>query len=198
MSRSKSNEKTTADTKTTAESGPKDEKLAGAGMEPGKCESEPVNPVPIEPRPGPYEPGELDAVPYGSGNPLPVPELVADHRLAQPDYPLDIHCTARDPDGIVPKTYLLEFFTAIAGAATIGGRLEINFQSGPLVAHGVNGVTNEALIAIVLDRLRHMQLTCYSTIENSRAIEALELALAHLHMRTLDRRMRGVEGLYKK
>lgn len=70
----------------------------------------------------------------------------------------------------------------------------IRFQKGPVKEFGVNGVTDEALLAIVLDRLRGFQTTPYSCRENSLAITKLEEALHWMMHRSIARQRRGVEG----
>lgn len=71
---------------------------------------------------------------------------------------------------------------------------KVNFQKGPIKENGVNGVHNEDLIAIVLDRLQSFQDSPYSCRENALAITKLEEALMWLRKRTDDRKKRGVEG----
>lgn len=73
-------------------------------------------------------------------------------------------------------------------------RLEVPFQNGPIPEFGVNGVTNEALLAIVIDRLRGFQSGPFSCRENALAITKLEEAMHWLHARTHSRSLRGVEG----
>lgn len=75
-----------------------------------------------------------------------------------------------------------------------GAELVIEFQNGPIKEAGHNGVTGEALIAVVLDRLRRFQSGKYSARENALAITKLEEALHWLHHRTRARLARGVEG----
>lgn len=71
------------------------------------------------------------------------------------------------------------------------------FQNGAINEVGVNGITHEALIAIVLDRLRAFQGGPYACRENALAITKLEEAQHWLHHRTLVRMSRGVEGTMK-
>ena len=59
---------------------------------------------------------------------------------------------------------------------------------------GPNGVTHEALLEVVLDRLRAFQKGKCSCRENAIAITHLETALLFLQQRTRDRMRRGVEG----
>jgi len=74
----------------------------------------------------------------------------------------------------------------------------LQFQNGPIPEVGINGLSNEALIAIVIDRLQGFNKGAYSCRENSLAITKLEEAMHWLHHRTLDRMGRGVEGSYQK
>jgi len=70
----------------------------------------------------------------------------------------------------------------------------ILFQNGPIGVAGVNGVTNEVLLAIVADRLRSFQSGDYPCDENAHALTRIEAALDILKGRTLARMLRGVEG----
>lgn len=72
------------------------------------------------------------------------------------------------------------------------------FQNGPIGEVGVNGVTQEALLAIVIDRLRSFQAGPFSCRENAIALTKCEEALLWLKKRTLDRMARGVEGTNQK
>lgn len=73
-------------------------------------------------------------------------------------------------------------------------KCELNFQNGGLKEVGVNGITDQALIAIVLDRLRSFNDGQFRCRENSVAITKLEEALMWLEKRGNDRAKRGVEG----
>jgi len=68
------------------------------------------------------------------------------------------------------------------------------FQNGPIAEAGVNGITHEALLAIVADRLRCFQAGPYACAENVFTLALIEEALMWLHKRTRDRMARGVEG----
>lgn len=70
----------------------------------------------------------------------------------------------------------------------------INFQNGPIKEYGVNGVMNEDLIAIVIDRMRGFQSGDYACRDNALALTKLEEALMWLRNRTNSRETRGVEG----
>src|SRR5438270_287070 len=68
------------------------------------------------------------------------------------------------------------------------------FQKGPIRENGVNGISDEALLAVVRDRLEGFQAGPYKSRENALAITKIEEALHWLNHRTGERRRRGVEG----
>jgi hypothetical protein len=70
----------------------------------------------------------------------------------------------------------------------------ISFQNGPIGETGPNGLTQEVLIAICLDRLRSFQEGDFRCRENALAITKLEEAQHWLFHRTRARMERGVEG----
>jgi len=72
----------------------------------------------------------------------------------------------------------------------------ILFQKGAIKEHGVNGVMNEDLIAMVVDRLESFQNSPFKCRENALAITKLEEALHWLRHRTTKREKRGVEGTH--
>lgn len=75
---------------------------------------------------------------------------------------------------------------------------DINFQNGPIQETGVNGISGEALLAVVIDRLRSFQAGEYKCRENAVALTKLEESLMWLQKRTRDRLARGVEGTNQK
>ena len=75
-------------------------------------------------------------------------------------------------------------------------RQVVLFQNGPISEAGVNGLTQEALLAIVIDRLRSFQSGPYSCRENAIALTHCEDALMWLQRRTRARIARGVEGTH--
>lgn len=75
---------------------------------------------------------------------------------------------------------------------------QISFQNGPIKEYGVNGVSQEALLAILIDRLRSFQAGPFACRENAIALTDLENALMWLQKRTRDRLARGVEGTNQK
>lgn len=73
---------------------------------------------------------------------------------------------------------------------------KIHFQEGAIKEHGVNGVCNEDLIAMVIRRLQGFQDSEFKCRENSVAITKLEESLMWLRKRTMDREARNVEGTH--
>ena len=76
--------------------------------------------------------------------------------------------------------------------------LPIKFQNGPIKEAGVNGVMNEDLLAILIDRMRGFQSGDYACDANKHALYYLENALTALRERTDEREARGVEGTHEK
>ncbi len=74
--------------------------------------------------------------------------------------------------------------------------MEVPFQNGAIGEAGVNGVTHEALLAILIDRLKCFQMGPYACAENDAALQGLEQALGALKKRTEARVARGVEGTH--
>lgn len=79
---------------------------------------------------------------------------------------------------------------------TTGFNIDLQFQNGPIAEAGVNGITQEALLAIVADRLRSFQGGQYACRENAIALTKIEEAMHWLHSRTRARMARGVEGTH--
>lgn len=83
-------------------------------------------------------------------------------------------------------------------SVSLGHACFIGFQNGPIKESGVNGITQEALLAVVIDRLRSFQSGPYSCRENAIALTHCEDALMWLQRRTSARIKRGVEGTHQK
>lgn len=74
----------------------------------------------------------------------------------------------------------------------------LDFQNGPINSGaGLNGVTHEALLAILIDRLHAFQAGKFACNENMHALSALTEAQTWLHNRTKARMARGVEGSHE-
>lgn len=72
----------------------------------------------------------------------------------------------------------------------------LNFQNGPIAEVGVNGITHEALLAVLVDRLQAFQKGPFACRENAIALTKIEEAQHWLHHRTKARVDRGVEGTH--
>ena len=70
----------------------------------------------------------------------------------------------------------------------------VDFQKGPAEGGPPSGLSNEALLAVVADRLQGFQAGKYPCRENAHAVAKIEEALHWLHARTRDRAARGIEG----
>lgn len=74
----------------------------------------------------------------------------------------------------------------------------IHFQKGPIKEVGINGITHEALLAIVIDRLQSFQAGPFACESNQKALDYAMLSLSFLQDRTRDRIKRQVEGTNRK
>jgi hypothetical protein len=93
--------------------------------------------------------------------------------------------TANNPSSEDPQGYKASFSKQV-----------ILFQNGPITESGVNGITQEVLLAIVADRLRSFQSGPYACRENALALTKIEEAQHWLQQRTIARMRRGVEGTH--
>ena len=112
------------------------------------------------------------------------------HKINPLNDTLDIVVKDEPGHGGANHVYSIEH-TNTAGVPALS---EIRFQNGPIAEHGVNGVTQEIMLAIVIDRLCSFQSGPFSSRENALALTKCEEALHWLQQRTLDRMRRGVEG----
>ena len=76
---------------------------------------------------------------------------------------------------------------------------QILFQNGPIASPAdMNGISNEALLAILIDRMQCFQGGPFPCRENALALTKLEEAMFWLQKRTRDRMARGIEGTLAK
>lgn len=88
--------------------------------------------------------------------------------------------------------------SAVSGESTGQSEVDIVFQNGPIGEVGVNGVTQEALLAVLIDRLESFQSGQWACEENAFALNHLRDAQESLLRRTRRRMERGVEGTHAK
>lgn len=126
--------------------------------------------------------------------------LLTEHKVNPANDKLVIAVTDEPGAGGANHRYEISGFATEANPShddTREGELTILFQNGPINEAGLNGVTQEALLAIVADRLRSFQSGQYACRENALALTKIEEAQHWLHSRTLSRIQRGVEGTHK-
>jgi hypothetical protein len=74
----------------------------------------------------------------------------------------------------------------------------ILFQNGAIKESGINGLTHEALLAIIVDRLKAFEAGPYPSSGTAIALGFCMSALRELKGRTPERIARGVEGTHQK
>lgn len=123
---------------------------------------------------------------------------ITDHKVNELNDKVTIKVLDKPGAGGANHDYMIMLPEIDEGPAK-GGRAcySIHFQNGPIAEAGVNGITQEVLLAIVIDRLRSFQRGPYACRENALALTKIEEAMLWLQKRTLDRMKRGVEGTSK-
>ena len=159
-------------------------------FEDGDFEKVLKKPAPVENEPETEYPGnEVRNIPQ------PLPE----NRLEEPRELTAHQCGAGMDEaiGVVvldkPGPGNASHFYAILSSGT-QPPIHIHFQEGPVAEVGPNGISCEALLAIVKDRLDGFQAGDYACEENAIALDGVERALAAMHFRTGARAGAGVEG----
>lgn len=124
---------------------------------------------------------------------------INDHQISPADLALNIAVTDEPGSGGACHRYEVTGFNAEMNASFEPSRdgLQILFQNGPVNEAGINGVTQEVLLAIVADRLRSFQAGPFASKANACALTHVEEALHWLQQRTIERLRRGVEGTSK-
>lgn len=124
---------------------------------------------------------------------------ITDHRVNPANDTIRIHVMDEPGAGGANHHYMVTLpdWTRAPDGSNSHGVWDINFQNGPIAEHGVNGLTQEVLLAIVVDRLRSFQAGAFACRENALALTKIEEAQHWLHARTSARMARGVEGTHK-
>jgi hypothetical protein len=136
--------------------------------------------------------------------------LITDHKVNGLNEALTITADGPGPGGASHRYDIIGADESnILQAPRLFG-VNLRFQNGPISKPSdMNGITNEALLAILIDRMRGFQhgrkldgsfdfasRGRYACKENACALTHLEEALMWLQKRTRDRMARGVEGTH--
>ena len=124
---------------------------------------------------------------------------ITDHKVNPANDRLVVEATDEPGSGGANHCYVISGFDTAGNPSRFAPShtaLSILFQNGPIGegGNGINGVTHEALLSIVADRLRSFQAGPYSCKANACALTHIEEAQHWLQQRTLERMRRGVEG----
>lgn len=117
-----------------------------------------------------------------------MPREITTHKVNGCNESLAVHAM----DGPGPGGASHEYRVQLNGS----NYLMVNFQNGPIKEVGTNGITHEALLAILIDRLEGFQSGKFACPENGVALDHIRAAKAALQSRTKARVERGVEGTH--
>lgn len=106
--------------------------------------------------------------------------LQASEELSPGGAPYEYLCSHKEANPYVP-------------GEQVGITYGLKFQVGE-PAQGINGLSNEVLLAIVRDRLECFQVGPFACDENAEALQYICEAMHSLQQRTIERTKRGVEG----
>lgn len=136
----------------------------------------------------------------GAGNAAAItPRELDSHRVNPTNDTLKIEVTDAPGAGGANHRYVVSGFDVSRNPSAVApgdnsDRMTILFQNGPIAEAGVNGITQEVLLAVVMDRLQAFQRGPYACEENAMALTSVDTALQWLQERTRARMSRGVEG----
>jgi hypothetical protein len=122
-----------------------------------------------------------------------------EHKINPANDTLNITVTDEPGAGGANHAYLITGFCTETNPSCAPANWDRNlilFQNGTIPENGVNGVTHEALLAIVADRLRSFQAGPFACKANAQALTHIEEAQHWLQQRTIERMRRGVEGTH--
>lgn len=127
-----------------------------------------------------------DAMKRASGVAAPSMRKLTAHKTNECNQAIEIEISSTDENRTA-------YYVRFANVLQI-----LKFQNGTLPETGVNGITQEVLLAIVIDRLQGFQAGPFACRENALALTKLQEAMHWLYHRTIDRETRGVEGTHLK
>jgi hypothetical protein len=109
---------------------------------------------------------------------------------------MQVYALDKPGPGGASHNYVIAYKDAYhpSGAAA----LQIQYQKGAIKEAGLNGVSDEALLAIIIDRAKGFAEGPYPCEENDKALHHLQEALRWKQERTKARMARGVEGTMAK
>lgn len=116
--------------------------------------------------------------------------VIKTHEVTEADKRIGIRATDEPGAGGANHHYAIDLPYAVS--------TEIFFQNGPVENSEPNGITQEVLLAIVIDRLQCFQRGPFACRENAIALTHIETAMMWLQQRTRDRIARNVEGTMTK
>jgi len=119
--------------------------------------------------------------------------VLTDHIVPGAAHNVTVQTLDGPGSGGAHHAYMLQWEDAHTGGSAI-----IRFQNGPIAEAGANGVSGEALMSVLIHRLRCFQAGPFACRENALALTNLEQALMWLQKRTHDRIARNVEGTHAK
>lgn len=129
--------------------------------------------------------------------------ILNSHHTNEANKAIVVHVDDRDPKcGNMSHEYDVQVYShpvymedpASAPALVVSHKLV--FQHGPIKEVGTNGITNEVLLAILIDRTEGAQEGTHANDFNARALEHMRAAFAEFEARTKERTARAVEGTH--
>jgi hypothetical protein len=119
---------------------------------------------------------------------------ITTHRVNPANDKLTLQVIDEPGSGGAQHLYEVSGYKGLSGSDSV----LIEFQNGPIAEAGVNGVTHEVLLAILIDRLEAFQAGPFANRFNAAALGHLQEAQRVLFERTRERMGRGVEGTHQK
>ena len=120
-------------------------------------------------------------------------EKISYHKVNDTNHGLEVEAQEKIGPGGAETGYFIHDPQWIEKAPT-GFYCTINFQSGPPDQVGINGLTLEALLAVIIHNLAGLQAGPLACNEYYHARKHASMALECLHARTRERIHNGVEG----
>lgn len=121
--------------------------------------------------------------------------ILTDHKVGTLNEKIQVMST--DPPGVggAHHDYIVELSDGSGYTVRFhdGKSKDINAEEDT-----INGMSHEALLTIIADRLKCFQTGEFACSQNAEALSHVEAALAALHARTNDRIARSVHGTLEK